>query len=235
MSRYDYTYTLGTNKEGFLKEIAQALGAADKEISKTNITVKLLCSEKELKQQLDKLKDLNPEILTTITLDVSRDGLKQDVDLMTKVIRQEFKDNKVQILVSTTVVEVGVNVPNANVMVIENAEYFGLAQLHQLRGRVGRGSTKSYCVLQSKYKDNERLQVLSNTTDGFQIAQADLKLRGIGDLLGTKQSGENYYSNLIMAMPHLYECVKKYAEWIMTYHKETMLLQMYEEVIENVA
>ena len=94
MSRYDYTYTLGTNKEGFLKEIAQALGAADKEISKTNLTVKLLCSEKELKQQLDKLKDLNPEILTTITLDVSRDGLKQDVDLMTKVIRQEFKDNK---------------------------------------------------------------------------------------------------------------------------------------------
>lgn len=94
MSRYDYTYTLGTNKEGFLKEIAQALGAADKEISKTNLTVKLLCSEKELKQQLDKLKGLNPEILTTITLDVSRDGLKQDVDLMTKVIRQEFKDNK---------------------------------------------------------------------------------------------------------------------------------------------
>lgn len=94
MSRYDYTYTLGTNKEGFLKEIAQALGAADKEISKTNLTIKLLCSEKELKQQLDKLKDLNPEILTTVTLDVSRDGLKQDVDLMTKVIRQEFKDNK---------------------------------------------------------------------------------------------------------------------------------------------
>lgn len=94
MSRYDYTYTLGTNKEGFLKEIAQALGAADKEISKTNLTVKLLCSEKELKQQLDKLKGLNPEILTTITLDVSRDGLKQDVDLMTKVIRQEFKGNK---------------------------------------------------------------------------------------------------------------------------------------------
>lgn len=94
MSRYDYTYTLGTNKEGFLKEIAQALGAADKEISKTNLTVKLLCSEKELKQQLDKLKGLNPEILTTITLDVSRDGLKQDVDLMTKVIRQEFKSNK---------------------------------------------------------------------------------------------------------------------------------------------
>lgn len=94
MSRYDYTYTLGTNKEGFLKEIAQALGAADKEISKTNLTVKLLCSEKELKQQLDKLKGLNPEILTTITLDVSRDGLNQDVDLMTKVIRQEFKGNK---------------------------------------------------------------------------------------------------------------------------------------------
>lgn len=94
MSRYDYTYTLGTNKEGFLKEIAQALGAADKEISKTNLTVKLLCSEKELKQQLDKLKGLNPEILTTITLDVSRDGLKQDVDLMTKVIRQEFNGNK---------------------------------------------------------------------------------------------------------------------------------------------
>ena len=96
-------------------------------------------------------------------------------------------------MVATTVIEVGVNVPNASVMVIENAERFGLSQLHQLRGRVGRGADQSYCILVTTYKLTEetrkRLEIMVQTNDGFEIAEADLKLRGPGDLEGTQQSG----------------------------------------------
>ena len=96
-------------------------------------------------------------------------------------------------MVATTVIEVGVNVPNASVMVIENAERFGLSQLHQLRGRVGRGADQSYCILVTSYKLSEetrkRLEIMVQTCDGFEIAEADLKLRGPGDLEGTQQSG----------------------------------------------
>ncbi len=106
---------------------------------------------------------------------------------------QRFVDGKTDIMVSTTVIEVGVDVPNASVMIIENAERFGLSQLHQLRGRVGRGADQSYCILMSGYKlSNEgrkRLEIMVETTDGFRIAEADLKLRGPGDLQGTQQSG----------------------------------------------
>lgn len=106
---------------------------------------------------------------------------------------QLFVENKAQIMVATTVIEVGVNVPNASVMVIENAERFGLSQLHQLRGRVGRGADQSYCVLMSKRKigheTRKRLELMTSTTDGFLIAEADLKTRGPGDLEGTMQSG----------------------------------------------
>lgn len=104
-----------------------------------------------------------------------------------------FVENQAQIMVATTVIEVGVNVPNASVMVIENAERFGLSQLHQLRGRVGRGADQSYCILMSKRKigsdTRKRLQLMTQTTDGFLIAEADLKTRGPGDLEGTMQSG----------------------------------------------
>ena len=96
-------------------------------------------------------------------------------------------------MVATTVIEVGVNVPNASVMVIENAERFGLSQLHQLRGRVGRGAEQSYCLLMSDYKlskeSRARLETMVRTNDGFEIADVDLKLRGPGDLMGTQQSG----------------------------------------------
>ena len=105
----------------------------------------------------------------------------------------QFASGKAQILVATTVIEVGVNVPNASVMVIENAERFGLSQLHQLRGRVGRGSEQSYCILMSKYElssdTRHRLEVMTQTSDGFVLAEEDMKLRGPGDMEGTQQSG----------------------------------------------
>lgn len=106
---------------------------------------------------------------------------------------QRFVEGKTNILVSTTVIEVGVDVPNASVMIIENAERFGLSQLHQLRGRVGRGADQSYCILMSSYKlsaeGRKRLEIMVSTSDGFVIAEEDLKLRGPGDLHGTQQSG----------------------------------------------
>lgn len=107
---------------------------------------------------------------------------------------QKFISGEAQILMATTVIEVGVNVPNASVMVIESAERFGLSQLHQLRGRVGRGAEQSYCILVSSYKlsndTRKRLEIMVNSTNGFEIAEADLRLRGHGDLEGTRQSGE---------------------------------------------
>lgn len=102
----------------------------------------------------------------------------------------DFAEGKTDVLVSTTVIEVGVNVPNASVMVIENAERYGLSQLHQLRGRVGRGAAESWCFLLSRGKETERLKILTKTNDGFVVAQKDLELRGPGDLMGTRQSGE---------------------------------------------
>ncbi len=106
---------------------------------------------------------------------------------------QKFVQGKTQILVATTVIEVGVNVPNASVMVIENAERFGLSQLHQLRGRVGRGADQSYCILMTKHElgrdTRHRLEVMTKTNDGFVIAEEDMKLRGPGDMEGTQQSG----------------------------------------------
>ena len=104
-----------------------------------------------------------------------------------------FKDGQAHILIATTVIEVGVDIPNATVMVIESAERFGLSQLHQLRGRVGRGADQSYCILMSSDKlskeAEKRIEVMIRTTDGFEIAETDLQLRGPGDIEGTHQSG----------------------------------------------
>ena len=107
-------------------------------------------------------------------------------------VMEAFAAGEIQILVSTTVVEVGVNVPNATVMMIENAERFGLAQLHQLRGRVGRGEFQSYCIFiqgSGTEETTKRLEILNKSNDGFFIAGEDLKLRGPGDLFGVRQSG----------------------------------------------
>ena len=104
-----------------------------------------------------------------------------------------FAEGRADILVATSVIEVGVDVPNATVMIIESAERFGLSQLHQLRGRVGRGDKKSYCILMTGYKlskeSRERIELMCSTQDGFELAEADLRMRGPGDLEGTVQSG----------------------------------------------
>ncbi len=134
---------------------------------------------------------------------------------------QRFVNNDTQIMVSTTVIEVGVNVPNASVMVIESAEKFGLSQLHQLRGRVGRGADKSYCILLSGKKlttdARERLKIMTATTDGFVIAEKDLELRGPGDIEGTRQSGMlNFRLASIVHDKHMVDLAKEKAEILLS-------------------
>ena len=109
---------------------------------------------------------------------------------------RKFSAGEIDVLVSTTVIEVGVNVPAATVMVIENADRFGLSQLHQLRGRVGRGAKESWCFLMAA--PNERLKILCETGDGFKIAQKDLELRGPGDFLGTRQHGDTLIPGMVL-------------------------------------
>ncbi|MFZ2639243.1 MAG: helicase-related protein, partial [Agathobacter rectalis] len=125
-----------------------------------------------------------------ITVDVLNGRMKSKAK---DEVMQRFANNESQVLVSTTVVEVGVNVPNATVMMIENADRFGLAQLHQLRGRVGRGDAQSYCIFinsSNSKKSKKRLEILNKSNDGFYIASEDLKLRGPGDFFGIRQSGD---------------------------------------------
>lgn len=142
-----------------------------------------------------------------------------------ETVMQHFINKKINVLVATTVIEVGVDVPNASLMIIENAERFGLAQLHQLRGRVGRGQTQSSCVL--LYKNplgdfaKKRLEALRATTDGFELARVDLELRGPGEVLGTKQSGELQMriANLSKDLDLLPE-VQRAAQWLLQTHPE---------------
>jgi len=138
---------------------------------------------------------------------------------------QRFKDGNTQIMVGTTVIEVGIDIPNASVMVIESAEKFGLSQLHQLRGRVGRGSDKSYCILLTPYKltneARERLKIMCATNDGFKIAEKDLELRGPGEIEGTKQSGMlNFKLASIVNDKDLLDTAKYYAEIILDNDEE---------------
>lgn len=137
----------------------------------------------------------------TACIDSKSSNLKDTIHL--------FEQNKISILISTTIIEVGVNIPNATLIVIENAERFGLAQLHQLRGRVGRGEEQSYCILHSKHKDNERLKILCESNDGFHITKKDLELRGPGDFIGTVQTGDEKYLMLTIANPDLSSRIKQ--------------------------
>lgn len=134
-------------------------------------------------------------------------------------IMNSFKEHKIDILLSTTVIEVGVNVPNASVMVIESANRFGLSQLHQLRGRVGRGANQSYCILVSSRKigddANKRLSIMVETNDGFEIAEEDMKIRGFGDIEGTKQSGQSFSLR------------------IANLSKDSMMVQVTKDVVEE--
>jgi ATP-dependent DNA helicase RecG len=146
--------------------------------------------ERELKAAIQMYKKLRREIMPDLRIGLLHGRL--DAEEKDAVMRR-FQKGEVDVLVSTTVIEVGVDVPNASLMLIEHAEMFGLAQLHQLRGRIGRGSTKSYCILMTGPKvseeGEERLQAMLDTTDGFKIAEMDLELRGPGEFFGTKQAG----------------------------------------------
>jgi ATP-dependent DNA helicase RecG len=148
-------------------------------------------SEKiDLRSATEMADHLQNEVFPAFRVALLHGRMKQDAK---DQVMQAFVAGTVHVLVSTTVVEVGVDVPNASIMVVEHAERFGLSQLHQLRGRVGRGVWDSHCVLlyQSPWTDDarERLKAMSDTTDGFVIAERDLALRGPGDFFGTRQSG----------------------------------------------
>lgn len=164
---------------------------------------------------------LQHELGNTIKVDYLHGKMKQSEK---DEIMNRFAANEIQVLVSTTVIEVGINVPNATVMMVENAERFGLAQLHQLRGRVGRGKYQSYCIFMSgsKSKDTKkRLEILNNTNDGFKIASEDLKLRGPGDLFGIRQSGlMDFKLGDIYQDAKLLQYASEAVEWIMTNHQD---------------
>ena len=145
---------------------------------------------------IDYAERLRHELPSSITVGILHGKMKPKEK---NEIMEAFSENRIQVLVSTTVVEVGVNVPNATVMMVENAERFGLAQLHQLRGRVGRGQWQSYCIFihgKNQAEKSKRLQILNKSNDGFYIAQEDLKLRGPGDLFGVRQSGDLIFSGM---------------------------------------
>lgn len=144
----------------------------------------------EAENVTDYAKRLREELPEEIQIGVLHGKMKAE---QKNQLMEAFMKNEIQVLVSTTVVEVGVNVPNATVMMVENAERFGLAQLHQLRGRVGRGDAQSYCIMINASQNSnsvKRLDILNHSNDGFQIASEDLKLRGPGDFFGIRQSGE---------------------------------------------
>lgn len=150
---------------------------------------------------------------------------KADVD----EVMSAFEAGDIQILLSTTVIEVGVNVPSATVMVVEQADRFGLASLHQLRGRVGRSELQSYCYLVSDVDDNDRLRVLCQTNDGFEIAEADLIQRGTGNLIGLEQSGFNKLVEEMLQYPKMYAHIKQTASFCIEHGYGKELVKRYTE------
>jgi ATP-dependent DNA helicase RecG len=147
-------------------------------------------SKLELKAAIDEYERLSRDVFAKLRLGLLHGRLSSEEK---EGVMQRFRKNEIQILVATTVVEVGVDVPNATVMVIEHADRFGLAQLHQLRGRIGRGAKKSFCILVAPVRMTEearaRLETMVRTSNGFEIAETDLKLRGPGEFFGTRQAG----------------------------------------------
>jgi ATP-dependent DNA helicase RecG len=173
--------------------------------------------ETELKAAIKMYRELSGKIFSDLKVGLLHGRL--DSDLKDQVMRM-FQKGELQILVATTVIEVGVDVPNATVMVIEHAERFGLAQLHQLRGRIGRGAAKSYCILMTGGKVTEdgerRLDAMVRTNDGFQIAELDLELRGPGEFFGTRQAGlPNFRVASLIRDRHLLELAQRAAATVM--------------------
>jgi ATP-dependent DNA helicase RecG len=173
--------------------------------------------ESELKAAIKMYRELSAVVFKDLKVGLLHGRL--DADLKDQVMRM-FQKGELQILVATTVIEVGVDVPNASVMVIEHAERFGLAQLHQLRGRIGRGAAKSYCVLMTGGKVTEegqrRLQAMVDTNDGFKIAELDLELRGPGEFFGTRQAGlPSFQVANIIRDAKLLETAKREAAWVL--------------------
>ncbi|MBW6409779.1 ATP-dependent DNA helicase RecG [Clostridium weizhouense] len=162
--------------------------------------------EEDEKEQLNSIETLYRKLVNSEFKDVGVEILHGKMKASEKQdIITRFKNDEFKVLISTTVIEVGVNVPNASVMIIENAERFGLAQLHQLRGRVGRGKYASYCILIAKAKSNitkKRMMIMTESSDGFFISEEDLKLRGAGEMFGRKQSGDEGF-----ILANLYEDV----------------------------
>jgi len=164
---------------------------------------------------VDEHERLQREIFPNLKVGLLHGRLRPDEK---ETVMRKFRDWEYDILVATSVVEVGLDIPNATVMVVEGANRFGLAQLHQFRGRVGRGSDRSYCILipeSSDAAENERLLAMESTNDGFELAEQDLKQRGPGEFLGTRQSG---YTNLRLANitdVHLIERAQTYARQVL--------------------
>ena len=161
--------------------------------------------------------------VTMVNGSMKEDEIKKNIE--------SFKKGESKILISTTVIEVGVNVPQANIMWIKDADRFGLAQLHQLRGRVGRGDKQGYCWIESSSESERslhKLEIFKSSTDGFYLATEDLKMRGAGDFIGTVQSGDNKYINLVLSYPKINEKVKKEISLI---YQDPQRRRYYEDIL----
>ena len=166
-------------------------------------------STKESVQEVVKYFQKYPEVhIANISGRMKKEDIAEEIE--------HFKNNEAQILISTSIVEVGVNIPNATVMAIMSSDRFGLAQAHQLRGRVGRSDAQSYCLLKPDNFDDPKANVLCNCADGFEIATEDMKMRGAGDFIGTKQSGNNQNVMLMINEPELYRKISELNDKIMS-------------------
>jgi len=171
---------------------------------------------------LYKFFETYPEVkISNTTGKMKKEVIAEEID--------KFVKNETNILVSTTIIEVGVNVPNATVIVIKSSERFGLAQAHQLRGRVGRGNHQSYCILQTQY-DDAKADILCSSNDGFEIARQDLLLRGSGDYIGTQQTGNNKNVMLMMSEPELYKSISLLNDRI---YSDNALFSKYSYLLET--